>query len=155
MVEPQQANTNAKSSTVEVRIVSAQEPLYDGRSDLVVATTVDGEIGVKPHHTPFLAMLKPGQAVVHHVDGSEEVFYISGGVIEVQPNLITILADDAQRAKDIDAIQAEKAREKAQRLLANKQEKVDYAKLQAQLAQSIAQLRALRRFRDQVEKRRK
>lgn len=142
-------------ATVEVKIVSAQEPLYEGWADLVVATTVEGEIGVKPKHTPFLAMLKPGQAIVHHVDGSEEVFYISGGVIEVQPNLVTILADDATRGKDIDAIKAEQARERAERLLADKQEKVDYATLQVQLAQSIAQLRALRRFRQQVEKRRK
>jgi F-type H+-transporting ATPase subunit epsilon len=145
----------ANLSTIDVKIVSAQESLYEGKADLVIATTVDGEIGVKPRHTPFLAMLKPGQAVVHNVDGDEDVFYISGGVIEVQPNMVTILADDAQRAKDIDSLKAEKAREHAERLLAEKHEKLDYAKLQIELAQSIAQLRALRRFKQQVEKRRK
>lgn len=151
MVNTDKANT----STMDVKIVSAQEPLYEGKADLVVATSVDGEIGVKPKHTPFLAMLKPGQAVVHNVNGEEEVFYISGGVIEVQPNMVTILADDAQRAKDIDAMKAERAREHAERLLTEKHEKLDYAKLQAELAQSMAQLRALRRFKQQVEKRRK
>lgn len=139
--------------TVKVVIVSAQGTLFEGDSTLVVATSQEGEIGVKPRHTPFLAIMKPGQATIH-TDKGEEVFYISGGVIEVQPNLVSILADDAQRAKDIDEAKAEKARQEAKRLLADKEKKVDYAKLQVQLAQSIAQIRALRKFRKQVERRR-
>lgn len=142
------------TSTMDVHVVSAQGPLYIGKADFVIATSVDGEIGIKPKHIPFLAMLKPGQTIVHQADGSEEVFYISGGAIEVQPDLVTILADDARRAADIDEAKAQKAREQAEQLLADKQQKLDYAKLQAQLAQSLAQLRALRRFKKQAEKRR-
>lgn len=141
-------------STVDVVVVSAQETLYKGCAEMVVATSQEGEIGIKPRHTPFLGILKPGQATIHTEDGGEEVFYISGGVIEVQPNLVTILADDAQRAENIDEARAEKARQEAKRLLSDKQKKVDYAKLQVQLAQSLAQIRALRKFRKQVEKRR-
>lgn len=141
-------------STVDVTVVTAQEVLYKGKSSMVVATTVQGEIGVKPRHVPFLGILKPGQATIHTDNGGVEIYYISGGVIEVQPNMVTILADDAQRAKDIDEAKAEKARQDAARLLADKQEKIDYVKLQIELAQSIAQIRALRKFKKQAEKRR-
>lgn len=147
------ANTN-KPSTIDVKIVSAHSTMFEGKADLVVATTIEGEIGIKPKHIPFLAVLKPGQAIVHDVDGSEEVFYISGGVIEVQPNLVTILADDALRAKDIDEAKAERAKADAVKILSEKNEKLDYARLQVELAQSLAQLRALHRFKKQIEKRR-
>src|SRR5688572_1483279 len=104
------ANTSTNKSSMDVVVVSAQGILFKGDSSFVVATSIEGEIGVKPKHTPFLAMLRPGQAIVTKSDGSEEVFYISGGVIEVQPNLVTILADDAARAADIDEAKAKKAR---------------------------------------------
>jgi len=142
-----------ESNTIEVRIVSAQESLYKGYADMVVATASEGEIGIKPKHAPFLARLKPGHAVVHH-NGSEEIFYISGGVIEVQPNVVTILADDASRAKDIDEAKAEQARKEAEKVLADKSTDIDYANLQVKLAQSIAQLRALRKFEKHINKRR-
>ncbi|MBP9722355.1 MAG: F0F1 ATP synthase subunit epsilon [Gammaproteobacteria bacterium] len=145
---------NPKAHTIQVRVVAAHGELYNGTATMVVANAFGGEIGIKPRHTPLIAILKPGQAVIEHADGSEEVFYVSGGVIEVQPHLVTILADDAARAKDLDEAQTQRARENAQRLLADKTAKLDYAKLQAELAQSLAQLRVLRRYKNQVEKRR-
>ncbi len=141
-------------NTVDVTVVTAQEVLYKGKCSMVVATTVHGEIGVKPKHTPFLGILKPGQATIHTDAGEIEIYYVSGGVIEVQPNMVTILADDAQRAKDIDEAKAQKARSDAAKLLAGKEKSVDFAKLQVELAKSIAQISALRKFKKHVEKRR-
>ena len=149
----QNNNVNTKGNTISVVIVNAQEYLFQGEAEMVVATAYSGEVGIKPRHTPFLALLKPGQAVVYH-NNSEEIFYVSGGVLEVQPNLITILADHAERAKDIDEAKAEQARKEAEKNLLDKNAKLDYAKLQVELAQSLAQLRALRRFKNQAQKRR-
>lgn len=146
------SNTSTKH-TMQVKVVGPHGELYNGIAKMVVATAFNGEIGIKPRHAPLLAMLKPGQAIIEH-DNGEDVFYLAGGVIEVQPNLVTILADEAERAKDIDEAKAQKARENAQRLLADKTAKLDYAMLQAQLAQSLAQLRALKRYKNRMEKRR-
>jgi F-type H+-transporting ATPase subunit epsilon len=152
------ANTKTNLSTnntIDVKVVGAHGELYNGAAQMVVATAYNGEIGIKPKHAPFIAMLKPGQVVIHNSDASDEqVFYVSGGIIEVQPNLVTILADDAQRAADIDESKAEKAKANALKILADKSDALDYAKLQAQLAQSLAQLRALKRLKSQADRRR-
>lgn len=142
------------SHLIEVRIVSAQQALFKGYAKMVTTTAFNGELGIKPRHAPLLAILKPGQTVVHNADNTEQIFYISGGILEVQPNLVTILADDAQRADDIDEVKAEQARKEAAKILLDKSTKVDYAKLQTELAQSLAQLRALKRFKKQAQKRR-
>lgn len=146
------ANMAASSnSTINVRLVSAQELMYKGTATFVIAEADGGEIGIKPNHAPFLSILKPGQAIIQN-GAEEEVFYVSGGVIEVQPNMVTILADDVERAKDIDEAKAEQARKNAEKLLQSKTADIEYAKLQVQLAQSLAQLRALKRFRKQLQK---
>lgn len=138
---------------IAVRVVGAHGALYNGTAQMVVAPAFNGEVGIKPKHAPFLAMLKPGQVSILN-DESEEVFYVAGGVIEVQPNLITILADDAERAKDIDEAKAQRALDDAEKLLADRTAKLDYAKLQSQLAQSLAQLRAAKRFKSRLENKR-
>ena len=146
-------NNKVTKHTLAVRVVGSTGELYWDNADMVVASAYNGEVGIKPKHAPFLAMLKPGQVTI--ITGEhEEGFYVSGGVIEVQPDIVTILADDAERAKDIDEVKALKAKEDATRLLADKTAKLDYAKLQLQLAQSLAQLRAAKRFKNSAEHKR-
>ena len=100
-------------STIRVQIVSAEKDLFDGEATLVVATAVYGEIVILPNHAPLLAELKPGQVRLHLEDGTETVFYNSGGFLEVQPNLIIILADTAMRAENVDEASAMAAKERA------------------------------------------
>jgi len=135
-------------STIRVQIVSAEKDLFDGQATLVVATAVYGEIGILPSHAPLLAELKPGQVRLHLQDGSETVFYISGGFIEVQPNLIIILADTALRAENVDEASALAAKERAEKLLSQHTEDVDYARARAELADALARISALQRYKD-------
>ncbi len=146
-------NNKVSANTIAVRVVGSDGELYWDKADMVIASAYNGEVGIKPKHAPFLAMLKPGQITI--ITGEhEEGFYVSGGVIEVQPYLVTILADNAERAKDIDESKALRAKEDAEKLLADKSAKLDYAKLQVQLAQSLAQLRAAKRFKNRAEHKR-
>ena len=88
--------------TIQCDIVSAENAIYSGDVTMVIASGVAGELGIAPRHTPLITRLKPGQVRVHHTDGTEQEFYVSGGILEVQPNLVSVLADTAIRAKDID-----------------------------------------------------
>ena len=135
-------------STIRVQIVSAEKDLFDGEATLVVATAVYGEIVILPNHAPLLAELKPGQVRLHLEDGTETVFYISGGFLEVQPNLIIILADTAMRAENVDEASAMAAKERAEKLLGQHAEDIDYARARADLAEALAQISALQRFKD-------
>ena len=134
-------------SHIKCQIVSAEEEIFSGDVAMVFATGEMGELGIAPRHTPLLTRLKPGQVRVELEDGSEEFYYVSGGLIEIQPNVVTVLADTAIRAKDLDEAAANKAREEAEKMLEDKQSDIEVAKAQAQLAESLAQLAALQRLR--------
>lgn len=134
-------------STINVKIVSAEKKLFDGDATLVVATASFGEVGILPQHAPLLAQLKPGQVRVHLADKQEKVFYISGGIIEVQPDAVIILADTAERAENMDEAAALAAQERARNLLSKNASEIDYARARAELAEAVAQLAAIRRIR--------
>lgn len=133
--------------TIHVDIVSAESEIYSGMAEMVVAPAEMGEVGIAARHAPFLTRLKPGEVRVK-VSGSEtHPFYISGGMLEVQPHVVTILADTAIRAKDIDEAAALDAKRKAEEQLADKSGKIDYAVAQARLAEAVMQLRTLEKYR--------
>jgi F-type H+-transporting ATPase subunit epsilon len=134
------------TTTIRVEIVSAEAEIFRGTATLVVASGDEGELGIAPRHAPLITRLKPGQVRVIGEHG-EEHFYVSGGIIEVQPQVVTVLADTAIRAKDLDEVAALRAKEAAERLLANRTDAVEIAQAQAELAQALAQLQAIERLR--------
>ncbi|MEE9397736.1 MAG: F0F1 ATP synthase subunit epsilon [Methylococcales bacterium] len=133
--------------TIHVDVVSAEEEIFSGLAEMVFAPAEMGEVGIAPRHAPFITRLSPGEVRVKVQDGEELPFYISGGMLEVQPHVVTILADTAIRAKDIDEASAIEAKRLAEEALADKSGKIDYAKAQAQLLEAVTQLRALDRLR--------
>ena len=135
------------ASTIRCDIVSAEEEIFHGEAQMVVATGEEGELGIAPRHAPLITRLKPGQVRVHLPNGEEQFFYVSGGILEVQPSVVTVLADTALRAKDLDEAAARRAKEEAERALANRTDALEVAQAQAQLAQAVAQLQALERLR--------
>jgi F-type H+-transporting ATPase subunit epsilon len=135
------------ATTIRCDIVSAEEEIFHGNAQMVIATGEMGELGIAPRHTPLITRLKPGQVRVHLENGEEQFFYVSGGILEVQPSVVTVLADTAIRAKDIDEAAARNAKEEAERALANRSDALEVAQAQAQLAQAMAQLQALERLR--------
>ncbi len=134
-------------STIRCDIVSAEEEIFHGNAQMVIATGEMGELGIAPRHAPLITRLKPGQVRVQLENGEEQFFYVSGGILEVQPSVVTILADTAIRAKDLDEAAARNAKEEAERMLANRTDALEVAQAQAQLAQALAQLQALDRLR--------
>ena len=134
-------------ATIKCDIVSAEAEIFHGQATMVIASGEMGELGIAPRHAPLITRLKPGQVRVIPENGEEQFFYVSGGILEVQPSVVTILADTAMRAKDIDENAARRAKEEAERILANRGEAVDVAEAQAQLAMATAQLEALERLR--------
>lgn len=138
---------------LKVTLVSAEKLLFTGEAVMVVATAQYGEIGILPGHAPLLASLKPGQVRVifdlaHGASANEEVFYVSSGTIEVQPNSVTILADMAERAGDLDEAAAEAAKREAEKFLAGHHDEFDYAKARAELVHAAAQLAAIRKLKE-------
>ncbi|MFW5443135.1 MAG: F0F1 ATP synthase subunit epsilon [Methylococcaceae bacterium] len=133
--------------TVHVDIVSAEEEIFSGLAEMVFAPAELGEVGIAPRHAPLITNLLPGEVRVKVSDAETQEFYVSGGILEVQPHLVTILADTAIRAKDIDEASALEAKAKAEEMLTDKSGKIDYAKAQAELAQAMSQLRTLDRLR--------
>lgn len=138
-------------STIRCDIVSAESEIFHGAVQMVVATGELGELGIAPRHAPLITRLKPGQVRVIMENGEEQFFYVSGGILEVQPQVVTVLADTAIRAKDLDEAAARKAKDEAERLLANRTDAMEIAEAQAQLAQAVAQLQALERLRKMVK----
>ena len=138
-------------TTIRCDIVSAEAEIFHGEATLVVATGEMGELGIAPRHAPLITRLKPGQVRVHAADGSEQFFYVSGGILEVQPQVVTVLADTAMRAADLDEVSALKAKQDAEQALANRSDAMELAEAQAQLAQAVAQLQALERLRKQLK----
>ena len=139
------------ASTIRCDIVSAEQEIFHGEATLVVATGELGELGIAPKHAPLITRLKPGKVVVTLASGEQLDFAISGGILEVQPQVVTVLADTAVRASDIDEAQVRKAKEEAERVLAHKDPKMSVEEAQAQLAMSIAQLSALERLRKNLK----
>ena len=134
-------------TTIRVDIVSAEAEIFSGDATLVVATGELGELGITPRHAPLITRLKPGHVDVLLADGERQQFYVSGGILEVQPQVVTVLADTAMRAVDLDEAAALRARKEAEEALANRTEAMEIAEAQARLAEAMAQLQALERLR--------
>lgn len=134
-------------STFRCDIVSAEQEIFQGEATMVVATGEVGELGIAARHTPLITRLKPGKVVVSLPDGEKLDFAISGGILEVQPDVVTVLADTAIRAEDVDEEAVRKVKEEAERILANRDEPMELAEAQTRLAESLAQLQALERLR--------
>ncbi|MFT4178559.1 MAG: F0F1 ATP synthase subunit epsilon [Thermomonas sp.] len=139
------------ASTIRCDIVSAEQEIFRGEAELVVATGELGELGIAPRHAPLITRLKPGKVVVTVPGGEKLDFAISGGILEVQPTVVTVLADTAIRAEDIDEAAVRKAKEEAERVLANRSEAMDVAEAQQRLAEVTAQLQALERLRKNLK----
>ena len=133
--------------TVHVDIVSAENEIFSGLAEMVFAPAELGEVGISPRHAPFLSKLNPGEVRVKVSATESYPFFISGGILEVQPHLVTILADTAIRAKDIDESAALEAKAKAEEALKDKTGKIDFEAAHTQLTQAIMQLRTLDRVR--------
>jgi F-type H+-transporting ATPase subunit epsilon len=135
------------SMTMHVDIVSAEAEIFSGTVTMVFAPAEMGEVGITPRHAPMLTRLKPGEVRVQIQGGGEESFFVSGGMLEVLPHVVTVLADTAIRAHDLDEAHALEAKERAEKMLADSSADIDYAKAQAELAESVAQLNAIRKLR--------
>ncbi|MGZ5052045.1 MAG: F0F1 ATP synthase subunit epsilon [Methylobacter sp.] len=133
--------------TVHVDIVSAEKEIFSGQAEMVFAPAELGEVGISPRHAPLISRLKPGEVRVKVSDKEVYPFYVSGGMLEIQPHVVTILADTAIRAKDIDEAAAIEAKARAEEALADKSGKIDFAVAQAQLTDAVMQLRTLDRLR--------
>jgi F-type H+-transporting ATPase subunit epsilon len=133
--------------TVHVDIVSAEKEIFSGLAEMVFAPAEMGELGISPRHAPLITRLNPGEVRVKVSSTESYPFFISGGLLEIQPHVVTILADTAIRAKDIDEAAAMQAKARAEEILADKTSRVDYASAEKQLFQAIMQLRTLDRFR--------
>jgi F-type H+-transporting ATPase subunit epsilon len=136
--------------TVHCDVVSAEKKIYSGLVEMLIATGTEGELGVQLGHAPLLTALKPGAVRIIKQGGEEDVLYVSGGYLEVQPNLVTLLADTAVRAKDVDEAAALQAQKDAEAALANKTGEFEYYRAAAELAEAAAQLRTLQKLRKNV-----
>ncbi len=134
--------------TIHVDIVSAEAEIFSGTANMVFAPAEMGEVGIAPRHTPLLTRLKPGEVRIQMEGQDEQFFYVSGGMLEIQPHVITVLADTAVRAADIDEAAALKAKERAERAMIDKTSDFEYAKAQAELAEAVAQLRTIKNIRE-------
>ena len=134
-------------STLHVDVVSAEESIFEGEAEFVVLPGESGELGIFPQHTPLITRIRPGAVRIKPVGKTEELVFVAGGILEVQPHRVTVLADTAIRGHDLDEAKAEEARKKAEEALANRSADVDYAKAQAELAEAIAQIQAIRKLR--------
>ncbi len=129
--------------TIHVDIVSAESEIFSGAAEKVFASAEMGEVGILPRHAPLLTRLKPGEIRVVLSADEEETFYVSGGILEIQPHTITVLSDTAQRASDIDEAAAVAAKERAEQAMKDRKGEADYASAEVELAQAVAQLRAI------------
>jgi F-type H+-transporting ATPase subunit epsilon len=134
--------------TLHVDIVSAEKLLYSGTAEVVIAPGMRGELGIYPRHTPLLTTLKPGSVRIKVPNqDEEELVYVSGGILEVQPHIVTILSDSAIRGADLDEAKALEAKRAAEEAMNDKAATIDYAQAQAELAQAVAQLAAIKKLR--------
>ena len=134
-------------STIHVDVVSAETLIFSGEAKFVALPGESGELGILPKHTPLITRIKPGAVRIEKADGTEEFVFVAGGILEVQQNVVTVLADTAIRGKDLDEAKAEEAKKRAEEALRNKDATMDYAVAQAELVSAVAQLAAIRKLR--------
>jgi F-type H+-transporting ATPase subunit epsilon len=139
------------SQTIRCDIVSAEAEIFSGDATMVVATGELGELGITPRHAPLITRLKPGHVDVLQANGERLQFYVSGGILEVQPQVVTVLADTAIRAADLDESAAQRAKKEAEDALANRSDAIEIFEAQAKLAEAMAQLQALERLRKNLK----
>jgi len=135
--------------SVHVDVVSAEESLFSGLAEMVVVPGELGELGIYPRHAPLLTRIKPGAVRIKLADqpGEETLIYVSGGILEVQPNVVTVLADTAIRGADLDEGRALEAKRAAEEAMKNRASDIDYAQAQAELIEAVAQLQAIQKLR--------
>lgn len=137
--------------SMQVDIVSAEGSMFSGKADMVFAQAADGEVGILPKHSQLLSQLKPGQVRV--VSGDEEdMFFINSGILEVQPDIVTILADTAIRAEDLDHASAEEAKQRAEEAMEQAKSDTDIARAQIELSEAVAQIQTITKLRDRLQK---
>jgi F-type H+-transporting ATPase subunit epsilon len=133
--------------TIQVDIVSAEGEIFSGPASMVFLPASEGEIGVTPRHAPLLTLLKAGEVRVRLPEGEEQSFFVGGGALEIQPKKVTVLADTAARAKDLDEVAANAARQRAEEALSGQVDKITQAEALAELARAVAQLKMIERLR--------
>lgn len=133
--------------TMHLDIVSAEKELFSGLAEVVIAPAIMGEVGIHARHTPMLTPLKPGEVKITKQGGEVEFIYVSGGMMEVQPSVVTILSDTAVRAQDLDEAAAMEAKQAAEEAIANREGDIDIAEAQSKLLEAVAQLRMIENFR--------
>lgn len=134
-------------STMQVEVVSAEESIFSGQAKFVALPGEAGELGILPGHVPLITRIKPGAVRIEKADGEEEFVFVAGGILEVQPRVVTVLSDTAIRGRDLDEAKANDARKAAEEALKNAKSDVDLAKAQSELAIMAAQIAALRKYR--------
>ena len=140
------------TKSIRCDIVSAHEEIFSGDVVMVFATGIAGELGISPRHAPLITELKPGPVRVQDSAGEEQFYFVTGGIIEVQPHVVTILADTVMRGEDLDQAAAEAAKAEAERELADRTGDMEIAEAQAKLAEAVAQLQAMERLRKHVKR---
>ena len=138
------------ASTIKIDVVSAEESIFSGEAAFVVAPALMGEVGIYPRHTPMLTSIKPGALRIQLENGEEQLIFISGGILEVQPGLVTVLADTAIRGSDLDEAKALEVKRLAEETLKSNASEVNYAAAQVELAEALAQLQAISKLRKKV-----
>ncbi len=133
--------------TMQLDIVSAEKEIFSGRAEVVIAPAIMGEVGIHARHTPMLTPLKPGEVKITKQGGEEEHIYVSGGMMEVQPSVVTILSDTAVRAQDLDEAAAMEAKQAAEEAIKDREGEMDIAEAQSKLLEAVAQLQMIERFR--------
>ncbi|ABC33682.1 MULTISPECIES: F0F1 ATP synthase subunit epsilon [Hahella] len=138
--------------SVHCDIVSAEQEIFSGLVEMVIAAGSEGDLGITPGHTPLLTALNPGPVRIIKQGGEEEVFFVTGGFLEVQPNMVTILSDSAQRAGDMDEAAALEAKKEAEKALANRGGDFEYSRAASQLAEAAARLRTIQQMRNKLKR---
>ena len=137
-------------STMKCSVVSMNDTLFEGEISMLTATGITGELGILPKHIPLVTLLKPGPLKIILDNGEETIVYVSGGILEVQPHEVIVLADSAQRAADLDAKQVELAKREAENLLSDQRSDIDTAAAMTALAESVAQLQTIRKYKNKA-----